>query len=119
MSASILLRRQEIFDSSCCLDHLIVAKGTSTVTCVFGATDNGIQYGILAANYILCKMLMSQRYKRVICLCLDRRADSVISSAKSHFEQLQIVNSKQVHEISTTLSRQTIVQSDAALLLMK
>lgn len=81
----------EASSNSCCLDQHIVSKGSSAATVVFGGVDSGVQYGILAADYILCKLLSSIRYNRVICICMDRRPESVISIAEMYFEQLQVI----------------------------
>ena len=76
--------------NSSCLDHLLLSRGDSTSACVFGDARCGIQYGLLAIDYILCKLLSNQRYRRVICICFDRRSDSIISTAEAYFAQLQV-----------------------------
>ena len=82
--------KSETSTSNCCLDQHIVAKGGSGATCIFGGVADGVQYGVLATDYLLCKLLSSQRYNRVICICLDRRSDNIIATADRYIEQLEV-----------------------------
>ena len=85
-----VMNRSDTSTRGCCLDQHIIAKGGSTATCVFGGVDGGVQYGTLGTDYLLCKLLSSQRYCRVICVCLDRRSDSVFATAEKYFDQLEV-----------------------------
>ena len=82
--------RSETSTSNCCLDQHIVAKVGTAATCIFGGVADGVQFGVLATDYLLCKLLSSQRYTRVICICLDRRSDSIIATADRYIEQLGV-----------------------------
>ena len=76
----------DVSHNSSCLDHLLLPRGNATAACVFGDAHNGVQYGLLAADYVLCKLLSNPRYRRVICICFDRRSDSLISIAEAYLQ---------------------------------
>lgn len=76
----------DVSHNSSCLDHLLLPRGNATAACVFGDAHNGVQYGLLATDYILCKLLSNPRYRRVICICFDRRSDSLISIAEAYLQ---------------------------------
>lgn len=84
--------------SGCCIDTLIVSKGASSAassvkfpsgkncnaTCVFGHADHGRLYGVQIADYIVGKLLASERHSHVIAICLDRRPEAVREAASAY-----------------------------------
>ena len=72
----------------CCLDSLVVSKsGQNQATCVFGDSTDAGQHGIQVTDYLLGKLLKSERYDRVVVMWLDRRVDVVYAAARQYLEK--------------------------------
>jgi hypothetical protein len=58
--------------TSCDLEQYVVNKGGSTV-CVVGSCYKYMPWSNLAGDYLFLKMLSNHKYKKVLCINLDRR----------------------------------------------
>ena len=91
--------------TNCCIDALVISKGASSssssargknggaATCVFGYADQGRLYGVQITDYIVGKLLVSERYESVIAICLDRPAASVRQAAAAYLQSFVHGNS--------------------------
>ena len=97
----------------CCLDSLVVSKSAqSQATCVFGdSTDAGQNlHGIQVTDYLLGKLLKSERYDRVLVMCLDRRIELVHAAARQYLEKE--CEGQTVERCLSKLSLRTLSQID-------
>ena len=97
----------------CCLDSLVVSKSAqSQATCVFGdSTDAGQNlHGIQVTDYLLGKLLKSERYDRVVVMCLDRRIEVVHAAARQYLEKE--CEGQTVERCLSKLSLPTLSQMD-------
>lgn len=100
----------------CCLDSLVVSKAAhGQATCVFGdSTDTGQNlHGIQVTDYLLGKLLKSERYDHVVAMCLDRRVEVVHAAARQYLEkECEGQSMGMVERCMSKLSLHTVSQFD-------
>ena len=57
------------------IEQHVVVKGGSV--CLFGTAENGYQWSNLGGDYLLSRLLIAKKIKRVLCLNLDRNPTSL------------------------------------------
>jgi hypothetical protein len=58
------------------LEQLVVLKESSC--CVLGNAENGVQWGMLTTDYLLYTLCVSNRYKHIICVNIDRKMSDLL-----------------------------------------
>ena len=69
-----------VSSSSSFFEQVAIIKAGST--CIVGSAKDGLQWGLLASDFLLLKALQSSRFSKVLCINLDRNIEDLRLIAK-------------------------------------
>lgn len=73
------------------LEQSVVLKGDSS--CIIGSSARGTVWSSLVADFLLAKMLKLEKYQKIICVCLDRKWNDILSVVPvTDHERMVVIN---------------------------